>query len=194
MLNSKALSILLLDNYDSFTYNLYHQLYTLSGVKPVVMRNTLVDASVVLDFDRLVISPGPGLPEEAGRLMEVIAFAWGRMPILGVCLGHQALSLHSGGRLVQLKEVYHGVARRAVVLEPEPMYAGLTNDFEAGSYHSWTVDADCPGEGWIVNAKDEQGQILSMRQRELPIWGVQYHPESVLSNAGDIVVKSWLSS
>lgn len=193
MLNSKAPSILLLDNYDSFTYNLYHQLYTLSGRKPVVLRNTLPEASVVLSFDRLVISPGPGLPEEAGRLMEVIDLAWGRMPILGVCLGHQALSLHSGGRLSQLDRVYHGISRKAVILEHKPMYEGLSGDFQAGSYHSWTVDPAFPGEGWVITAEDEQGQILSMRQQNLPIWGVQYHPESVLSNAGDVVVKAWLA-
>lgn len=156
------------------------------------MRNTLSDPAVVLDFDCLVISPGPGLPDEAGHLMQVISLAWDRMPILGVCLGHQALSLHSGGKLRHLPQVFHGISRNAVIIEHDPMYAGLDTEFGAGSYHSWTVDPQNPGEGWLITAKDEQGEILSMRQQNRPIWGVQYHPESVLSNAGAVVVGSWL--
>lgn len=156
------------------------------------MRNTLPDPSVVQEFDSLVISPGPGLPEEAGQLMQVISHAWNRMPILGVCLGHQALSLFSGGKLRQLPKVFHGISRKALILEQEPMYAGLNTVFGAGSYHSWTVDSDNPGKGWLITAKDEQGEILSMRQQNQPIWGVQYHPESVLSNAGSVVVDAWL--
>lgn len=156
------------------------------------MRNTLPDPSVVQEFDCLVISPGPGLPEEAGHLMQVISLAWDRIPILGVCLGHQALSLYSGGKLHQLPQVFHGVSRKAVILEHEPMYAGLNTVFDAGSYHSWTVDPQKPGDGWLITARDEQGEILSMRQQNRPIWGVQYHPESVLSNAGSVVVEAWL--
>jgi anthranilate synthase component 2 len=184
--------ILLLDNFDSFTYNLYHLLYTVSGTKPVVMRNDLPDPQVVLEFDRVVLSPGPGLPQEAGKLMDVIDLCWGKAKILGVCLGHQALALHSGAKLMQLESVHHGVSRKGIVLNSDSIFHGLENSFDAGSYHSWTVQRDTLGKSWKLLSVDAQGEILAIEHKNLPITGIQFHPESVLTPQGGLIIENWL--
>jgi anthranilate synthase component 2 len=185
-------SLLLLDNYDSFTYNLFHLLYTLTGKKPVVMRNTLDDPSVVHQFDGIVLSPGPGLPSEAGRLNEVIAACFEKKPVLGVCLGHQALAEYTGATLVSLPQVYHGVARKGTVVSPCAMYEGMDAEFDAGSYHSWTVQHSNLPDTWQCTAVDAQDEVLSIAHRHLPVWGLQYHPESILTPLGAHIVGNWL--
>jgi anthranilate synthase component 2 len=185
-------SILLLDNFDSFTYNLYHLLYTVSGVKPVVLRNDLPDPRVALKYSTIVLSPGPGLPEEAGNLMEVIHQCWGKTKILGVCLGHQALAIHSGGKLNQLDHVYHGVSRQGLITERSTLFEGIDKHFEAGSYHSWTVDKANLNDQWKIIAEDQAGEILAMEHQSLPVTGIQFHPESVLTPQGNKMIENWL--
>jgi anthranilate synthase component 2 len=184
--------ILLLDNFDSFTYNLYHLLYSVSGVKPVVMRNDLPNPQVVLQYSTVVLSPGPGLPDEAGKLMEVIDLCWGKSKILGVCLGHQALALHSGSRLKQLTNVYHGISRKGKILDHKTIFEKFGNEFDAGSYHSWTVDGASLTEDWNILSTDEHNAILAIQHRRLPITGIQFHPESVLTPQGEQIINNWL--
>lgn len=184
--------ILLLDNFDSFTYNLYHLLYSVSGIKPVVLRNDLLDPKVVLEFSAIVLSPGPGLPEESGKLMEVIQNCWGKSKILGVCLGHQALAIHSGGKLKQLSHVYHGVSRQGFIIDKSLFFQGIETEFDAGSYHSWTVDKHTLDHQWRIIAEDQFGEILAMEHQSLPITGIQFHPESVLTPQGTRMIENWL--
>jgi anthranilate synthase component 2 len=184
--------ILLLDNFDSFTYNLYHLLYTVSGVKPVVMRNDLPDPKVALEFETVVLSPGPGLPQEAGKLMEVIDLCWGKTKLLGVCLGHQAIAMHSGASLEQLKYVHHGISRKGKVLNSDSIFHSIENSFDAGSYHSWTVQKDSLNDSWNILSVDTHGEILAIENKNLPITGIQFHPESVLTPQGGLIIENWL--
>jgi anthranilate synthase component 2 len=184
--------ILLLDNFDSFTYNLYHLLYSVSGTKPVVMRNDLPNAKVALEFETVVLSPGPGLPQEAGKLMEVVDLCWGKTKILGVCLGHQAIALHSGAQLTQLESVHHGVSRKGKVLNSDSIFKGIDDSFDAGSYHSWTVQKDSLNDSWTILSVDDQGEILAIKHKNLPITGIQFHPESVLTPQGSLIIENCL--
>jgi anthranilate synthase component 2 len=184
--------ILIIDNYDSFTYNLFHYVYSITGIKPVVMRNDAISPSEALKHQKIILSPGPGLPHEAGRLMELIEALWEHTSLLGVCLGHQALALHSGARLKCFDEPYHGIARRGFVRVVEPLFTGMKDTFNAGSYHSWTVDAPTLPNCWHIAAIDSEGEILALQHKDLPIFGVQYHPESVLSSEGHEVLRNWI--
>jgi anthranilate synthase component 2 len=184
--------ILLIDNYDSFTYNLFHALYTLNGLAPEVKRNDDLKLDQLMDYDAIVLSPGPGLPHEAGMLMQAIETCWNRSKILGVCLGHQALALHSGAKLKQLPEPYHGVSREGFISGHSDIYRNIQSPFAAGSYHSWTIDSPTLPACWNVNAVDSMGEILSMQHKSKPITGMQYHPESVLTPAGYALIENWL--
>lgn len=183
--------ILLIDNYDSFTYNLFHALYTLNGCAPEVRRNDALELNLLQFYDAIVLSPGPGLPHEAGLLLDAIERCWNRSKILGVCLGHQALALYSGAKLMQLKEPYHGVSRKGFIKDKGGIYHTIESPFEAGSYHSWTIDKRTLPACWNVNAIDNSGEILSMQHKNKPITGIQYHPESVLTPAGLAVLRNW---
>lgn len=184
--------ILLIDNYDSFTYNLYHALHTLNETAPEVRRNDEMQLELLGNYDAIVLSPGPGLPHEAGNLMQIIEASWDTAKILGVCLGHQALAGHSGAELKQLSLPYHGVSRAGKILETSGIYSTIRSPFEAGSYHSWTVNIETLPDCWQIDAVDNQGEILSMRHKTKPINGIQYHPESILSPQGSAILKNWL--
>ncbi len=184
--------ILLIDNYDSFTFNLFHALYSLNEVAPDVIRNDNLLLSALKNYDAVVLSPGPGLPHEAGKLMQAIETCWNRSKILGVCLGHQALALHSGATLKQLPMPYHGVSRAGKILDNTGIYHNIDSPFEAGSYHSWTVNAETLPECWKIDAMDFSGEILSLQHKTLPLTGIQYHPESVLTPDGLAILKNWL--
>jgi anthranilate synthase/aminodeoxychorismate synthase-like glutamine amidotransferase len=184
--------ILLIDNYDSFTYNLVHLIEMLHGEKPLTLRVDDVNSEHISHSAAVVISPGPGLPTEMGHLMELVQLAINTKPVLGVCLGHQAIAEAFGGKLKQLPQVYHGVARDAQIELSNPMYLNCPNTFDAGSYHSWTVsEVDFPNE-LIVTARDNQREILSFIHVSKPIWGLQYHPESILTPHGPSIVRNWL--
>jgi anthranilate synthase component 2 len=189
--------ILVLDNYDSFTYNLVHLLESISKQAVVVKRNDVISPEDLSLYDRLLLSPGPGLPTEAGRMMELLAATPSEMPVLGVCLGMQALALHSGATLFQLPEVQHGI-ESTIRIRPETdrlgLYQALPANMQVGRYHSWMVDSVGLPSEWMVTAVDDQERIMSITHRNKNWQGVQYHPESVMSPLGKQLLQNWLTT
>ena len=183
--------IVIIDNYDSFTYNLSHLVKEL-GAEVTVYRNDQFEMSQLEAFDKIILSPGPGIPSEAGLLLDVIQTYAGRKPILGVCLGHQAIGEVFGGTLTNLKDVYHGVATPVTLTADDYLFEGLGKTFEVGRYHSWVVDAEGFPECLEVTSVSEEGFIMSLRHRQYDIRGIQYHPESVLTPGGKTIIKNWL--
>jgi len=186
------MKILVIDNYDSFVYNLVHYLEELDCTVTVI-RNDQFQLDEVANYDKILLSPGPGIPDEAGLLKEVIKTYAGKKPILGVCLGQQAIGEVFGGSLINLKEVFHGVATKAEILVTnEPLFKGLGKQIEIGRYHSWVVSKENFPDSLEITSIDENGQIMSIRHRELDIRGVQFHPESVLTPKGKQLIKNWV--
>ena len=185
------MKIVIIDNYDSFTYNLSHLVKEL-GADVTVYRNDKFEMPQLEAFDKIILSPGPGIPSEAGLLLDVIKTYAGRKPILGVCLGHQAIGEVFGGKLTNLKDVYHGVATPVTLTTDDYLFEGLGNTFEVGRYHSWVVDTDGFPDCLEVTSVSEEGFIMSLRHREYDIRGIQYHPESVLTPGGKTIIKNWL--
>lgn len=186
--------LLVLDNYDSFTYNLVHMLEHILDEKISVYRNDQMDLSAVASFDKIVLSPGPGLPEEAGILLPLIRTYASSKSILGVCLGHQALAEAFGASLFNLEEVQHGVSTEMTIVCPDaPLFAGLATQIQVGRYHSWMVSDEQLPEVLEVTARDEQGYIMALQHREYAVQGVQFHPESVLTPQGERILRNWLS-
>ena len=181
----------IIDNYDSFTYNLSHLVKEL-GADVTVYRNDRFEMPQLEAFDKIILSPGPGIPSEAGFLLDVIKIYAGRKPILGVCLGHQAIGEVFGGKLTNLKDVYHGVATPVTLTTDDYLFEGLCNTFEVGRYHSWVVDTEGFPDCLEVTSVSEEGFIMSLRHREYDIRGIQYHPESVLTPGGKTIIKNWL--
>lgn len=183
---------LLLDNYDSFTYNLLHYLEDLSDDKVDVFRNDAISLEAVEQYDRIVLSPGPGLPEESGILLPLIKLYAPHKKILGVCLGHQALSIAMGGKLIHLKEVMHGLQRKCRVIDPTHfLFSNIPPEFEAARYHSWVVDKNVLPEDFRITSVDEEGNIMSMQHHHLALTGVQFHPESIMTNYGKEMLRNW---
>jgi len=188
------MKIIVIDNYDSFVYNLVHYLEEMN-CDVTVVRNDQFMIEELTNYDKILLSPGPGIPEEAGLLKQVIVEYAGKKPILGVCLGQQAIGEVYGGTLINLSEVFHGVATTTTILvDDEPMFKGLPSQIEVGRYHSWVVDSNAFPESLEVTSVDENGQIMSLRHRTLDIRGVQFHPESVLTPQGKKIIKNWLQS
>lgn len=188
------MKLLVFDNYDSFTYNIVHTLRLL-GVTPEVRRNDAVSLEEIRDYDKIIISPGPGIPDEAGLLMPMLERYAETKPILGICLGHQAIGQHFGARLHNLSDVFHGIATPAIVTDKEDyLFAGLPTEIEVGRYHSWVVDREgFPSDQLEITAVDESGMIMAMRHRRLDIHGVQFHPESILTPMGIKIIENWLT-
>jgi anthranilate synthase component 2 len=186
------MKILILDNYDSFTYNLLHLVRELGYRDVEVHRNDKIAPDDVERFDKIILSPGPGIPAEAGLLLPLVARYAATKGILGVCLGHQAIAETFGGRLVNLQDVYHGVATPVRVVAPHRLFAGLPSPFEAGRYHSWIVARDDFPDALQVTAVDDEGQVMALKHRALDVHGVQFHPESVLTPAGKEIMKRFL--
>ncbi len=187
------MNLLVIDNYDSFTYNLVQYLEALLGRKVVVRRNDAITAEEACRYEGVVLSPGPGLPAEAGILLELIEALKGRTPMLGVCLGHQAIATAFGGSLRNLSDVWHGKEADIYVQAPDdPLFAGLPNPFRAGRYHSWVVDAGTLPQPIEVTATDAHGHVMALRHRSLPIHGVQFHPESIMTPQGMQLLGNWL--
>ena len=185
--------ILVIDNYDSFTYNLVHYLESLD-CEVTVYRNDEFDIDEIAAFDRIVLSPGPGIPEEAGLLKEVIRVYGATKNILGICLGQQAIGEVFGGKLLNLDRVYHGVATQiSTVVDDEILFQGFDSHFEVGRYHSWVVQSPLPDD-LEATSIDENGQIMSLRHRSYNVRGVQFHPESVLTPNGKKMLENWLAS
>ena len=183
---------IIIDNYDSFTYNLSHLVKEL-GVDVTVRRNDQFKLSDLEGFDNIILSPGPGIPEEAGLLMEVIRTYAGRKPILGVCLGHQAIGEVFGAKLENLSAVFHGVATEGTQFGIDPIFAGLPQRIVMGRYHSWVVSKEQFPDCLEVTAESDEGQIMALRHRQFNVHGIQFHPESVLTPEGRTIVKNWLS-
>jgi anthranilate synthase component 2 len=188
--------ILVFDNYDSFTYNLVHLIGKVAGdVEIDVVRN---DAFALEDgekYDRIVLSPGPGIPEEAGALIPLINRYRGIKPILGVCLGQQAIAVAEGAKLLNLKEVYHGVATQMRVHSADTvLFRSLTTGFFAARYHSWVVDEQTLPKKYLVTARDENGLVMAIENSAEKIYGVQFHPESVMTDCGPEIMRNFLES
>jgi anthranilate synthase/aminodeoxychorismate synthase-like glutamine amidotransferase len=190
----KTQKILLIDNYDSFTYNLQHYIEELSGESCTVVRNDELENSLIDKYDAVIISPGPGLPGESGRLMEVIKTFFSKKKMLGVCLGHQALALASGGKLKQLDVVMHGLQRNCTITSTnDPVLADLPPVFSSGRYHSWVIDRSILPDEWIISSVDDTGEVMSMYHKNLPLYGVQFHPESIMTEDGKKILSNWLA-
>lgn len=188
---AQAQRVVIIDNYDSFTYNLAHLVRQL-GATVEVYRNDQFTLNQLEPFSKIILSPGPGIPEEAGLLMDVIRTYAGRKPMLGVCLGHQAIGEVFGGKLVNLAEVYHGVATEGTQFGNDPIFEGLPRRIVMGRYHSWVVDRAGFPDCLEVTAMSDDGQIMALRHRNYNIHGIQFHPESVLTPEGATIVKNWL--
>ena len=185
--------ILVFDNYDSFTYNLVHLVEKLIKGRVEVHRNDKLPLEKVKEYDKIILSPGPGIPEEAGLLLPLIKEYASSKSILGVCLGHQAIGEAFGGKLVNLSSVFHGVSTPVQVLgDKEGLFKGLPDTIEVGRYHSWVVSNEGFPDVLEVTARDDQQMIMAMRHKTLDIQGVQFHPESVLTPLGETILKNWV--
>lgn len=185
------MNILVIDNYDSFTFNLVHYLEELD-CNVTVKRNDRFTLEEVARYDKIVLSPGPGIPDEAGLLKATIEAYASRIPMLGVCLGHQAIAEVFGGSLTNLSKVFHGVASKMTIVQDDALFVGLPSSFDVGRYHSWVVNKPLP-EGFILLAEEENGQIMAFKHETHPIYGVQFHPESVLTPHGKQLLKNWVA-
>lgn len=188
------MNILVFDNYDSFTWNLVHSIKKICGTKVDVYRNDKINLEVVKNYDKIIISPGPGIPQEAGLLLSLLGCYATTKPILGICLGHQAIAIHFGGSIDNLTEVYHGVATTVKVSEgvESPLFDQLPGEFTVGRYHSWAVNEDSlPGEIQIT-ARDEKGIIMAIQHKRYDVFGLQFHPESILTPHGETILANWL--
>ena len=186
--------ILLLDNYDSFTYNLRQYLDELTGGAVCVCRNDEISIEQAERFDSIVFSPGPGLPGEAGVMMSMIREFAGRKPLLGICLGHQAIVEAFGGRLKNLRQVLHGVVRPVYFNDsPHPLFKGLQSPMITGRYHSWVPDDIGFPDELEVLARDGDGEIMVLAHRRHHIHGLQFHPESVMTPSGMVLLSNWLA-
>ncbi len=184
--------ILVIDNYDSFVYNLVHYLEELD-CKVTVRRNDQVTLAEIEQYDKILLSPGPGIPDEAGLLKPIIKEFAGKKPVFGVCLGQQAIGEVFGGSLINLTEVFHGVATEATqTVDDEPLFKDIDKHFKIGRYHSWVVDPEDFPEELEITSVDDNGQIMSLRHREFDLRGVQFHPESVLTPEGKKMIRNWV--
>jgi anthranilate synthase component 2 len=189
------MKILVFDNYDSFTYNLVHLVEKITNIKVDVYRNDQITLEKIREFDKIILSPGPGIPEEAGLLLPLIKAYGSSKSILGVCLGHQAIGEAFGGTLINLSQVYHGVATDCLLLPGnDHLFAGLPEKIIVGRYHSWIIgDQHFPDE-LEVTARDENNYIMGLRHKRYDIQGLQFHPESVLTPDGETLMRNWLKN
>jgi anthranilate synthase component II len=184
--------IAIVDNYDSFTYNLVHYLEDLSDEKPMVCMNDEINWNMLDQCSHIVLSPGPGLPQSSGELMKVIDTYHSTKKILGVCLGMQAIATYFEGSLVNLDQVQHGVQTTIQVEMHSQLYKGLSGDLLVGRYHSWAVDKKTLPGCLRITSEDEKGTPMSLEHRSLPIYAVQYHPESIMTDDGKKILQNWL--
>ncbi|WP_296187824.1 aminodeoxychorismate/anthranilate synthase component II [uncultured Bacteroides sp.] len=192
-LNRREEAILLLDNYDSFTYNLLHVVKELGATNIEVFRNDEISLEEVERFDKIILSPGPGIPEEAGLLLPIIRKYAPTKSILGVCLGHQAIGEAFGATLENLTEVYHGVQTPVNILKEDVLFKGLGHEIPVGRYHSWVVSREDFPECLEITAESREGQIMALRHRTYNVHGIQFHPESVLTPQGKEIIKNFLN-
>lgn len=180
-----------IDNYDSFTYNLVHLIKEL-GANVTVVRNNQFNLEDLNAYDRILLSPGPGIPSEAGLLLEVIKHYAGVKPILGVCLGHQAIGEVFGAKLRNLSDVFHGVTTEITQIIDTPLFAGVPKQFPVGRYHSWVIERTNFPNCLEIIAESKEGLIMALRHKTHNIYGIQFHPESVLTLDGRTIIANWL--
>ena len=190
----KNMKLLVFDNYDSFTYNLVHLVKQVDkDIEVEVYRNDELPLERVKDCDKIILSPGPGIPSEAGQLLPLVTEYAGSKSILGVCLGHQAIGEAFGGKLVNLSTVYHGVALNCQLnTANSQLFQGLPQNIPVGRYHSWVVSEEGFPEELEITAKDDNGYIMALQHKTFDIQGVQFHPESVLTPDGETILRNWL--
>jgi len=187
------MKILVFDNYDSFTYNLVHLVEYITDQQVEVHRNDKLPLEKVKDYDKIILSPGPGIPSEAGMLLPLIKEYAATKSMLGVCLGHQAIGEAFGGTLSNLSEVYHGVAMPCHLTQnSSPLFDAMPQTFDVGRYHSWVVNKAGLPEDLSITAEDDFGYIMAMQHKTYDIQGVQFHPESVLTPLGENIMRNWL--
>ena len=184
--------IVIIDNYDSFTYNLAHLVKSL-GAEVTVLRNDCFALEELEAFDKIILSPGPGIPSEAGLLLDVIRTYAGKKPMLGVCLGHQAIGEVFGAKLENLTDVYHGVALEGTQFGKDYIFQGLPDRITMGRYHSWVVSRENFPACLEITAISDEGRVMALRHREYDIHGIQFHPESVLTPDGESIIRNWLN-
>ncbi|MBS1563557.1 MAG: aminodeoxychorismate/anthranilate synthase component II [Bacteroidetes bacterium] len=187
--------ILVFDNYDSFTYNLVHLVEKIMHGKVTVYRNDEIPLEKVKEFDKIILSPGPGIPEEAGLLLPLIKEYAPTKSILGVCLGHQAIGESFGGKLVNLSSVFHGVATPIQILPgvSRNLLHGLPEEIEVGRYHSWVVAKEGFPSELEITATDSNGFVMALQHKKYDVQGVQFHPESILTPQGETILRNWLA-
>ena len=185
------MKIVIIDNYDSFTYNLSHLVKEL-GAEVTVVRNDQFELADLEPYSKIILSPGPGIPAEAGLLLDVIRTYAGKKPILGVCLGHQAIGEVFGGKLENLSDVFHGVATPCHIVNDDPIFSGIERDITIGRYHSWVVSNENFPDCLEVTAVSDEGQVMALRHKTLNVRGIQFHPESVLTPDGKKMLQNWL--
>ncbi len=190
------MKILVLDNYDSFTYNLVHIIAKLGYKDQMdIYRNDKISLEEVAQYDKILLSPGPGLPSEAGIMQALIKKYAATKSVFGVCLGHQGIAEVFGAKIYNMEEVLHGVATKIIIKEKtESLFKGITDDFMATRYHSWSVAPDSMTADLEVTAVDEKGEIMALRHKEFDVRGVQFHPESILTEYGKGMIKNWLEN
>lgn len=189
------MKILILDNYDSFTYNLVHMVEDITGNLPDVFRNDEIEVEEISRYDVIILSPGPGIPDEAGVLKEVIATYAGKKPIFGVCLGLQAITEVFGGKIENMGDVFHGVATEMTVSKKDAtIFKNIPTKFDAARYHSWIASKENFPSELEITAIDEDGEIQAIEHKEFPISAVQFHPESILTEVGEEIVRNFINS
>lgn len=188
-------NFLLIDNYDSFTYNLYQLIKENNeGIDINVIRNDCFTLNDIEQYDALIISPGPGVPEDAGLIVPVIKEFGKYKPILGVCLGHQAIGVAYGGSLINIDKVYHGVSSEIRVKENVSIFNNLPDSFQVGRYHSWVVNEETLPGCLRITARDDNKMVMAMEHTEFKVTGVQFHPESILTEFGKEMICNWINS
>lgn len=186
------MKIVIIDNYDSFTYNLSHLVKEL-GAEVTVLRNDSFPIEELETYDKVLLSPGPGIPKEAGLLLEVIRTYAGKKPILGVCLGEQAIGEVFGGKLTNLSEVYHGIQSPIRITASNYLFEGLPEEILVGRYHSWVIDRENFPDALEITAVSQEGYIMALRHKDFDVQGIQFHPESVLTPDGKKIISNWLN-
>ena len=185
------MKLLVLDNYDSFTYNLVHMFRSMN-IDYEVHRNDKISPEEALSFDVIILSPGPGIPSEAGNMAEIIAACAGKKPILGICLGHQAIAEYLGAKLNNMSSVYHGVKNKINILSNEEIFEGIPQEIQVGRYHSWEVVCEGLPENITVTAVDENDTIMALSDASQKLYGIQFHPESVMTEYGKEMIQNFL--
>ena len=185
--------VLIIDNYDSFTFNLVHYLEDLNAAV-TVFRNDEFELQEIEAFDKIILSPGPGIPDEAGLLKEVIKKYAPTKSILGVCLGQQAIGEVFGGNLINLEKVYHGIATNVTNIVEDTLFTDIPKNIEVGRYHSWVVNKEGFPAELEITAEDETGMIMALQHKTYDLQGVQFHPESVLTPVGETILRNWLKA